>query len=46
MKFIEHNNPRLDYTINDASLLELLFDIEFTDSSDVGNFMRLLYVYI
>lgn len=40
MKFIEHNDPQADYVINDASMLELLCDLEFTDSSDIGNFMR------
>uniref|UniRef100_A0A0R3RLE1 Meckelin n=1 Tax=Elaeophora elaphi TaxID=1147741 RepID=A0A0R3RLE1_9BILA len=43
MKFIEHNNPQADYNISNASLLELLFDIEFTDSLDIGNFVRLEY---
>ncbi|VDM08790.1 unnamed protein product [Wuchereria bancrofti] len=41
IKFIEHNNPQADYIISDTSLPELLCDIEFTDSSDVGNFVRL-----
>lgn len=41
MKFIEHNNPQADYIITDASLLELLCGIEFTDSSNIGNFVRL-----
>lgn len=41
MKFIEHNNLQMDYVIGDASLIELLLDIEFTDSSDVGIFVRL-----
>ncbi|VIO94856.1 MGC26979 protein, putative [Brugia malayi] len=40
IKFIEHNNPQADYIINDTSLPELLCDIEFTDSSHVGNFIR------
>ncbi|KAL3995461.1 Meckelin (Transmembrane protein 67) family protein [Acanthocheilonema viteae] len=40
MKFIGHNYPQVDYIINDASLLEMLFDIEFIDSSNVGNFIR------
>ncbi|VDO42659.1 unnamed protein product [Onchocerca flexuosa] len=41
MRFIEHNCPQANYIITDASLLELLCDIEFSDSSIVGNFVRL-----
>ncbi|CAG9536684.1 unnamed protein product [Cercopithifilaria johnstoni] len=40
IKFIEHNNLKVDYIVDDPTLLELLFDIEFIDSTNIGHFLR------
>lgn len=40
MEFIEHSNSNADYIIKDATFLEYLLDLEFTDTIQRGAFSR------
>lgn len=43
MEFIDHSNTTADYVLRDRSFLESVLDIDFKDTTQTGNFARLLF---
>ncbi|KHN71832.1 Meckelin, partial [Toxocara canis] len=40
IEFIDHSNTNADYVVRDLSFLEGAFDLEFSDTTQLGSFAR------